>query len=86
MTASVFDNMVALLDGKTITLDGKTWRMNPDKSHGSMLEAGDVYWAGKKTQSILTVRGTDQRNHWVFPVEMAYSYDFADCIGVEQVK
>lgn len=83
-----------LRDGETIELEGVKFRMIPGKETGATLEPGDKYFAERKSgPKLLTVDYIVDREYarengltysnWVVPVELEYSYDFHECVGVE---
>lgn len=83
-----------LREGQTVALEDKFIKMIPEKSRGSDLEKGDRYFAERNSgPRLLTVDYiVDQAyadshglqfSGWVSPVEIAYSFDFHECVGVE---
>lgn len=63
------------LEGATIVADG-----------AAKIEPGDTYIAKRNTGwKLLTCRFVDP-NHWVMPVESAYSYDTWECAKVISIS
>lgn len=83
-----------LREGQVVPFEGAYLKMLPNKEEGSKLEAGDSYFAERNAgPKLLTVDYIVDRAYseahgmsfsgWVTPVELAYSYDFRECVGVE---
>lgn len=83
-----------LRDGEIVELEGVKLKMIPGKEDGSTLEPGDRYFAERNSgPKLLTVDYIVDREYaqehglsysgWVVPTELAYSYDFHECVGVE---
>lgn len=85
-SVQVLNNLTALLTYETIMVDGVEWKMKDGKESGLQLEPGDVYYAGRNEEHILTVREVDKKLACVHAQEVAYSYDLWECVGVERVN
>jgi hypothetical protein len=77
-------------DGETVAFEGAKVRLLPGKETGDLLEPGDFYLAernsGPQLLTVKRVRETDAEwAGWVIPVELAYFFDFVECVGVEIV-
>lgn len=83
-----------LLNGEVVEYEGVHLRMIPEKDYGGKLEVGDKYFAQRNSgPKLLTVKKVVDRYYaekhgfsfsgWVEPEELAYSYDFHECVGVE---
>lgn len=80
---SVSTNRLNLLIGRTVTVDGAHYEKVEGKEHGSSLVPGDLYFGGRNTERILTVRAIEGKV--VYPVGNAYAYNADECVGVKQV-
>jgi hypothetical protein len=80
----------ALRRGETIDFEGVKLRMVPGKDNGRLLEPGDTYFAQRNSSNLLTVDRIREDDGeyigWVVPVEVAYSFDYGECVGVELVE
>lgn len=83
-----------LREGEIVELEGVKLRMIPGKKTGATLETGDRYFAERNSgPKLLTVDHIVDRDYadahgltwsgWVVPKEIAYSFDFHECVGVE---
>lgn len=80
----------ALRAGEVVDFDGVKLRMVEGKEAGDLLEPGDTYFAERNSQNLLTVdRIYDydgSRLGYVIPKEIAYPFDYGECVGVELVE
>lgn len=56
------------------------------KFAGEDLQPGDTYYASRNTEQLFTVRNVDMDLRCVHPVEIGYSFDLYECVGVEIVE
>lgn len=82
MDRPLYKKLHDLRDGNIIDFEGVELKMVPGKERGSDLEPGDLYYACRNTEQLLTVHLVDFDGGWVVPVEVAYSFDFGECVGV----
>lgn len=82
MHRPLYSKLRDLRDGKTIDFEGVELKMVDDKRGGADLKPGDLYYACRNTEQLLTVHMVNFDGGWVIPVESAYSFDFGECVGV----
>lgn len=82
MHRPLYSKLRDLRDGKTIDFEGVGLKMIEGKRGGADLEPGDLYYACRNTEQLLTVHKVNLEGGWVVPEELAYSFDFGECVGV----
>lgn len=75
---------------EVVEFDGVKLRMVEGKERGDLLEPGDTYFAERNSQNLLAVDrigDAEQGNYgYVIPKEIAYPFDYGECVGVELVE
>ena len=85
-----------LREGEIVEFEGAKIKMIEGKENGAKLEPGDTYFAERNSgPKLLTVDHVVNQKYaedhglafsgWVQPKELAYSYDFEECVGVEVI-
>lgn len=77
------DLMLDLLERRTVTVDGKAYRMVIGKYSGAKLEPGDMFFQSDRDgHNILVFRELQGRR--VYAEGTSDSFDVDECVGVEE--